>query len=283
MKKVKVGGWKVEVDALTLPETLHRLQSLLTENHAHRVLTLNSEMLSAAARDEKLLPLLQNTAVTLCDGRGVMRLVDLEKIKSKHFLQNTWRLLKLTTQSVLEGETYESAIPERLSGIDVAEAMMQDSVLGKKNFFLLGGRGGTAQRAKKKLQERFPELQIVGTEEEIEFGSSASNLNSLIEKIQNLQAEIVLVALGFPKQEIWIEQHMSQLSAKILMGVGGAFDVWAEKIPRAPQTWQKHGLEWLWRLLQEPQRLRRIYNATIDVSCLALQRATQEVKEKNKT
>ena len=85
----------------------------------------------------------------------------------------------------------------------------------------------------------------------------------LIRRINNAQPEILFVALGAPKQEIWIYENLKKMpSVKLAMGVGGSFDFISGRIKRAPLIFQRLGLEWLWRLILEPRRIKRIYNAT---------------------
>lgn len=269
----------VKVDALTMREVIQKTRAFLQSQTPQRILTLNSEMLYAAGQNPGLAPLLKNANLTVCDGRGVMQLAKLESNRSPHFFSNVAYLIRLITQSLLHAKFEKSVIPERIGGIDLAEAMMQDEILGQARFFLLGGEQGVAAKARARLLKKFPHLKIVGAEEGIREGeNSPLQTEKLQEKIRSADAEIVLVAFGFPKQEMWIEKNMHRLPAKIYMGVGGAFDVWSGEIARAPRAWQNHGLEWLWRLIQEPHRLKRIYNATLGVSIFALKQITKQAQ-----
>jgi len=140
-------------------------------------------------------------------------------------------------------------LKERVAGID----LVRNLKLKVKNCrtFLLGGRNGVA----KKVATEWP--AVVGFLEE-------TDSTELFARIRQCQPDILLVALGAPKQEKWIAENLNKVpSVKVAIGVGGAFDFLSKKIKRAPVFMQKIGLEWLWRLAQEPSRIGRIFNAVI--------------------
>jgi len=122
------------------------------------------------------------------------------------------------------------------------------------SVYLLGAAPGVADDAAAKLAVSFPGLNIVGAYHG--YFKDADDAE-IISKIKDVKPDIVLVGLGFPRQEKWIVQHKDAIGAKLLMGVGGSFDVFSGKIARAPKIFQKMGLEWLYRLLRQPSRLWR--------------------------
>ena len=127
-----------------------------------------------------------------------------------------------------------------------------------------------AKSAKEILSKKHPGLKIVGTH----AGSpKIKEEQSIREKIDDSKADFLFVAYGAPKQEIWISRNLKKLeTVKVAVGVGGAFDFVAGKRKRAPKWMQKIGLEWLYRLLQQPTRIKRIYNATIKFSIKVLKK-----------
>ncbi len=147
---------------------------------------------------------------------------------------------------------------ERIPGI---EFMLDICMLAEKehaSLFFLGGRENVAQKTAKILQSRFPGLQVSGCSEEP--GG-----------LSEVDADILFVALGAPKQELWIAQNLARFPrVKIAMGVGGAFDMLSGKIKRAPRWLRKLGLEWVWRFALEPWRLGRIYRAVCVFPVLVL-------------
>ncbi|MDO8557600.1 MAG: WecB/TagA/CpsF family glycosyltransferase [bacterium] len=147
---------------------------------------------------------------------------------------------------------------ERIPGVDFLFDLCELAAKEHATVFFLGGRGGVARRTAELLRERIPNLQVGGWNEEVE-------------KITNIDADILFVALGSPKQELWIVQNLAKLPrVKIAMGVGGAFDIISGKIKRAPLILRTLGLEWLWRFIKEPWRLGRICKAVFLFSSLIL-------------
>lgn len=147
-------------------------------------------------------------------------------------------------------------LKERVAGIDLVKSLK----LKVKNYriFLLGGRNGVAE----KIAKEWPE--VVGFCEEIENGEPFVQINKV-------QPDILLVALGAPKQEKWIAKNLAKMpSVKVAIGVGGAFDLLSGRLRRAPVFMQKMGLEWLWRLTLEPHRLPRIFKALVTFPFLVL-------------
>ncbi|GGI67227.1 exopolysaccharide biosynthesis polyprenyl glycosylphosphotransferase [Shewanella gelidii] len=145
-------------------------------------------------------------------------------------------------------------LKDNLNGTDLFPALCKQASEQGHRIFLLGGQDGIAETAANNMLKRFPELQIAGTHH-----GFFSDATPIIEQINQSQADILLVAMGAPKQDLWIAEHTSQLNVAIAIGVGGLFDFYSNRISRAPM-WLRHiGMEWIWRLVQEPQRMWRRY------------------------
>ena len=142
-------------------------------------------------------------------------------------------------------------------GSELVEHLAKLAISQGHGLFLLGGQEGIAKRAAIKLVEKHPGLRIDGT--------SAANPDdqTTVRIIKRSGAKIVLVAYGQPHQESWIAKHKNGTGARILVGVGGTFDMLAGRFPRAPQPLRLLHLEWLWRLLLQPSRWRRVWRAVI--------------------
>ena len=142
---------------------------------------------------------------------------------------------------------------ESIAGVDLIYKL-------KGKIFLLGGKKGVVEKVKEKLG-----AEVIGAEH------GYQNLDKIIEKINKVKPNILLVALGSPKQEKWIYKNLKKIpSVKVIIGVGGAFNFISGRIKRAPRFFQKVGLEWLWRLILQPWRIKRIYNGVIKFSWLVL-------------
>lgn len=160
-----------------------------------------------------------------------------------------------TTNVVWVSRLKGHKMPEVTPGVDLVYHLAELSQTTGAGLYLLGSRPGVAQEAAKKLQNQFPGIKISGT-----CSKNPEDLSS-IEDIKQSGAKILLVAYGAPKHEFWIHQYKQATGAVILVGIGGALDMISGKLPRAPRWLRTLHLEWLWRLLLEPKRIKRIWNA----------------------
>ena len=148
----------------------------------------------------------------------------------------------------------------RVNGTDLFEELSAVAERKGLKVFLLGGRPGAAEAAKKTLQARHPNLQIVGTHcPPYGFESQPQELASINSKIKAAAPDILFVGLGAPKQEKWIYQNYQELGVPVSLGIGVSFELVADMVQRAPLWMQKWGLEWLFRLIVEPKRLWKRY------------------------
>lgn len=151
-------------------------------------------------------------------------------------------------------------VPEKISGSDLAPRLMKLAEARGFRVYLLGGAEGVAELAARKLQTIHPRLAIAGTASpRIDLSEPKESRQRLVEQIRGAAPDIVLVALGAPKQELWMYEAASALSPAVLLGVGAAIDFLAGTARRAPKWMSAYGLEWLYRLVQEPRRLWRRY------------------------
>ena len=148
------------------------------------------------------------------------------------------------------GET----LPERVAGIDLLHGLCQLSAHAGYRCFLLGAQPEVNTQACRNLIAAYPPLLVCGTHS----GYFEQDL-PVVEAINGAQAQVLFVGMGSPRQELWLGRNWAELNCRIGLTVGGAFDVVAGKLSRAPLRMQKIGLEWVWRMLQEPRRLGRRY------------------------
>lgn len=144
-------------------------------------------------------------------------------------------------------------IKERITGIDLFEKICENHRNIKAKIFLYGASNESVNNTKKILENKYKDINIVGTE-----NGYIKNNEELINKINCLKPNIVIVALGSPKQEKWIYLNKNKINANVFMGVGGAFDVIGGKVSRAPVIIRKIGLEWLYRIIREPKRMKQL-------------------------
>ncbi len=157
-------------------------------------------------------------------------------------------------------------LAHRHAGTDTLVTLAQISAAHQKRLALIGGEQGTAERTAIELRKRLPSLDVVALDPGVVRGDAVavSAHDVATEKLRELQPTVLAVALGAGKQERFIRDVLPALpSVRIAIGVGGAFDMLSGRLPRAPQTLRRIGLEWVWRLRLEPRRIRRIANAVI--------------------
>jgi N-acetylglucosaminyldiphosphoundecaprenol N-acetyl-beta-D-mannosaminyltransferase len=151
-------------------------------------------------------------------------------------------------------------LPERVTGVDLFQALCFESAKLGFRIFLLGGQPGAAEKAALALKERNAGVNIVGTYcPPLGFENDAAETQRIVERVRDSQADLLFVGLGVPKQEYWMHDHYRSLNVRLSIGIGGSFDMVAGITPRAPKWLQNVGLEWLFRLLAEPRRLWRRY------------------------
>ncbi len=145
---------------------------------------------------------------------------------------------------------------QRIGGVDLAWQLLEFLNQEKGKVFLLGSQKEVNELALSRLREKFPSLEIKGVGGN-KVGSQGEIDEEIIRTINAFRPDLLLVAFGAPKQEFFSCHYRDVLQAKVLMVVGGAFDYWAGKVPRAPRWMQKLGLEWLFRLIRQPWRIKR--------------------------
>ena len=147
-----------------------------------------------------------------------------------------------------------------LNGTDLIPALCKEGAPKGLSIYLLGAKPGVAEEVAQNLKQVNPDLTIAG----VQHGYfSEENLEAVLNDIKQAQPHLVLVAMGVPLQELWIDQHADQLPGVTLMGVGGLFDFLAHRVVRAPSPIRRLGLEWCWRLIMEPSRLWHRYTVGI--------------------
>lgn len=216
----------VGVDKCTMDEATDFLVSATETEGLTSVYTPNSEIILHAYKNPDYAEVLNRGSLITADGIGV----------------------------VYASKILGHALPERVSGFDLANRLLERVAHLGKTLYLFGGKPGVAERAAKKICELYPGINIVGISDGY-FDEEKEK--KIIADINEKSPDILFVCLGFPKQERWIDAH-SDISVKVAMGIGGSLDVFAGEVKRAPRFFQKYGLEWFYRLLKQPSRFIRM-------------------------
>lgn len=216
-----------EVDLLSMNEGLYFINEKLIKNEGAHIVTINPEMIETAAQNEDLAYALDNAELVIPDGVGITLALRLKGIKQR-----------------------------RVAGIVFAHKLIAMSADKGYSTAFVGAHEEVVNRAVENLKKEFPPLEVAYKRNGY---FSEDEENEVIEKIIESNARIVFVALGIPRQEIFIRKLKEKRNDLILIGVGGSFDVWSGFVERAPVIWQKLGLEWLYRTIKQPERFKRIF------------------------
>ncbi|WP_257008370.1 WecB/TagA/CpsF family glycosyltransferase [Bacillus sp. FJAT-45350] len=222
--KVSILG--VDFVNTTLSGMVTQLATHLDNEEKAFVVTANPEIVLHAHQNPSYKEVLQKASYVTADGIGVVKAAQL----------------------------LGKPLPERVTGFDMFMQLLQLANEKSLSIYLLGAKDEVLQRAINKINEQFPNIKIVGSH----HGFFDWEKDGIDRQIKELKPDLVFVALGLPRQENWIAQHYNQFDKGVFMGIGGSFDVLAGEVNRAPEIWQKLNVEWLYRLVQEPTRWRRM-------------------------
>lgn len=213
----------VKVDRESMAETVLKIQKAVDAQQSIQVVTANPELIYAAGKDVRLKQLINSAQIVTPDGIGVV-----------------WAAKHLG-----------HPVAERVTGIDLAEALFPVASEHKWRIFFLGSQPGVAEKAAKKVIEKYPGIQWQAAHGYF----SREEEPALLRQIREFNPDLLLIGLGAPRQEFWMFSHLDLNTVSI--GVGGSFDALAGINKRAPQWVQSIHLEWLYRLIKQPTRLKR--------------------------
>lgn len=222
----------IRADAITCAEALRQVEQLIQQHRGGVVFTPNVDHVVLADENPGLRAAYARANLALADGKPLL-----------------WAARLLG-----------AALPEKISGSDFVPFILEHAAQAGWRVYFLGGAPGIAAQARDRIFEKLPGLQVVGVDApDICLDDSREARAAIAARIRNATPDLVFVALGAPKQELWIDLVRDDLCPAVLLGVGGTFDFLSGKVKRAP-AWVSHfGLEWLFRLWQEPRRLWRRY------------------------
>ena len=237
----------VRIDNIVLEQAKNKTLEFLNSDKQYKIFTPNPEMLVDARKDEYFRQVLNSGDLNLCDGFGLFLISNIKRIPGIDFM------------------------------IEICKIAEKEGM----GVYLLGsGSVEVVKKTVENLQKQFPKLKIAGYDQGASYILDKNNHqliydpvenNKILYKINSFRPDILFVAFGHNKQEKWIHKNLNKLpSVKIAMGVGGAFDYLSGFVKRAPCWMRKFGLEWMYRLIKQPTRFKRIFNATVKFLWLIL-------------
>lgn len=217
----------VGIDKVNSQQALEKIGAFIASGQPHQIVTANAEIIYQASKNEKMRHVINNAQMVTADGSGVV-----------------WASRQL-------GEPLE----QRVTGIDLVNSICEQSAKDKWKIYILGSAPGVAATAAVNIRDKFPGCNIVGTHHGY---FNAKEEKQILAELEQLKPDVLFVALGAPKQEYWIADHLAELGIPVGMGIGGSMDVLSGNVKRAPKWMQKMSLEWLYRLLIQPTRFKRV-------------------------
>ncbi|HEX4446378.1 MAG TPA: WecB/TagA/CpsF family glycosyltransferase [Polyangiaceae bacterium] len=229
-RRVQIG--RISIDALRFDEAIDAIDDLVSAGEGGMVFTPNVDHVVMAEEDVRLREAYASADLSLVDGVPVL-----------------WAARALG-----------SPLPEKLSGSDLIEPLVARGAERGWRIYLLGGRDGVAARAKQIFEREYPGVRIVGVSSPmVDLSDSLAEQESILASIRQARPDLLFLALGAPKQEIWGHRIREAVKPAVILGIGASLDFVAGTASRAPEWVSSVGLEWLYRLAQEPRRLWKRY------------------------
>ncbi|WP_432168863.1 WecB/TagA/CpsF family glycosyltransferase [Streptomyces sp. 1222.5] len=221
----------VELDPLTMDETVERCLEAVRDGKKLEIGVVNAAKLVNMRRDQRLARAVAGCDLVLADGQAV----------------------------VWAGRVLRAPLPERVAGIDLFLRLLGEAESAGMSVYFLGAKQDVLERMLLRVADRFPGLQVAGSRNGY-FDDSEQE--AIADGIARSGARMLFLGMTSPKKEIFTAAHGERTGARVVHGVGGSFDILAGVTKRAPEVWQRWGMEWLYRALQEPRRLGRRYVTT---------------------
>lgn len=240
MNKINILG--VNFDNVNMQEAIEKCKEFISSDSGHLVVTPNPEIVMRAQDNEEFKSIINNAALVIPDGIGIIK----------------------------AGNILGTPLKERVAGYDLICNLFEEAKDGSISFYFWGSKPGIAEKAKEKIKEKYPKLNVLGAHTGY-FNEEEEK--AIIQEIKELKPDVLLVGLGAPKQEIIINKCINEKIFKIGIGCGGSIDVISGEVKRAPKIFIKLHLEWFYRLLKQPTRLKRM---------MVLPKFIKEVKKSKK-
>lgn len=232
MKGIKI--FNINIHNISFKEAIEKLEEYLRGDCLRTIYTPNPEIVMRARDDENLRRILASGDLVTADGIG---LIYASKIKKK-------------------------PLKERVTGFDLSIKMLEIANREGYSIYLLGGKDGVAKEASRNIEKNYPNVKIAGYHHGYFKGVQSGHKDhedelKIRESINNSRPDIIFVGLGFPNQELWIDGNKDKIYGKVIIGNGGVMDILSGNVKRAPDFFQRLGLEWFYRLLTNPSRIKR--------------------------
>lgn len=220
------------ISNVSMAETIENIEKMIRENKKSYVVAINVDVVMKIEHDSYLKEATDKADMVLVDGKPLIWI-------------SKW---------------HKAPVKEKVSGSDLVPELCKVAAAKGYSMFILGGKDGVAEQASVRLKDQYPSINIVGTyAPPFGFEKDQNELDKINAMISEVEPELLIVCFGCPKQEKWIYENYQKYNAKVSICAGATVDFLAGNVSRAPKWMSAHGLEWLYRFIQEPKRLFKRY------------------------
>lgn len=220
------------INNVSMMEAIHNIESLIAEKTKSYIVAINVDVVIKIEDDSYLKEIVDNADMVLVDGKPLIWISKMHK----------------------------KPVQAKISGSDLVPELCELSAQKGYSLFILGGKDGVAEQAKKRLEEQLPAIKIVGTyAPPFGFEKNQEELDKINNMISEAHPDILIACFGCPKQEKWIYENYQKYDATVSICAGATVDFLSGNVKRAPKWMSEHGLEWLYRFFQEPKRMFKRY------------------------
>lgn len=224
-KDQRVSVLGVGFDNVEKKDALKYILSIMSDHKAKYIVTPNPEIVMQARVNTALASAIDEACLVIADGVGI----------------------------IYGAKILGKPLKERIPGIDFTSELFECMAKEGKSVFLFGAKPGIAEKAADNIRAKYPGIVICGTND-----GYFKDDEAIINKINDAKPDLLMVCLGFPKQELWMQSRAQMLDVGVMIGAGGSLDVFSGTVERAPLGWRRLGLEWLHRLIKDPKRIKRM-------------------------
>lgn len=220
------------INNVTMTETINEIENMIASDRKSYIVAINVDVVIKIENDAYLKKIVDSADMVLVDGKPLVWI----------------------------SKMYGRPLKAKISGSDLVPLLCEVASEKKYTIFIIGGKEGIAEQAKKRLEQKLPDIQIIGTyAPPLGFENDNTELNKINKVISEANPDLLIACFGCPKQEKWIYENINKYNAKVSVCAGATVDFLAENVKRAPRWMSEHGLEWFYRFLQEPTRLFKRY------------------------
>lgn len=220
------------INNVTMTETINEIENMIAYDRKSYIVAINVDVVIKIENDAYLKKIVDSADMVLVDGKPLVWI----------------------------SKMYGRPLKAKISGSDLVPLLCEVAAKKKYTIFIIGGKEGIAEQAKKRLEQKLPDIQIVGTyAPPLGFEKDNAELSKINKIISEAKPDLLIACFGCPKQEKWIYENINKYNAKVSVCAGATVDFLAGNVKRAPRWMSEHGLEWFYRFLQEPTRLFKRY------------------------